>query len=294
MTARHAAVHATLAAALLGAAAVRAAEPPAGDALPAAIVEGLSAEQRRVLAGWAKEAFCYCGCPHTLDQCLREHRTCRHAPRMAALGARLVRAGAKKADLGRTVGAYYASFDKRVRLDVARFGPPLGSPNAPVTLVEFSDFTCPYCQIVRPGLEAFVQARADRVKLVYKPFPIESHPGALEKAQAGEFAREKGRFWAMHDALFEHADAHSVDELADLAAALGLDAAELRAALEDRRFVPKIREAQAEARAAGIRGTPTLFVNGRMLVLPDFSDEGLDFTVEDELEWQKQRGWERD
>lgn len=272
------------------------AEPPApaADGLPADAAEELSAEQRALLADWAKQAFCYCGCPHTVTQCLKEHGSCRHARRMSALAARLVRAGAKKPDLVKMLGSYYASFDKRVALDVGRFGPPLGSPNAPATLVEFSDFTCPYCQIVRPALEAFVQSHADRVRLHYKPFPIESHPGALEKAQAGEWAREKGRFWAMHDALFESTGAHSVDELAALARPLGLAPAELRAALEDQRFLPRIRESQAEARAAGIRGTPTLFLNGRMLVLSDFSDEGLEHTLEDEEEWQQHRGWSRD
>lgn len=296
MTAQRRAFLSALAACLLagptsGRAEGRAAPAPV---LPGVEAEGLTAEQRGVLDGWAGEALCYCGCPHTVSRCLREHGTCRHAKRMATLAVRLLRAGARKADLARTIDAYYASFDRRVRLDVAGFGPPLGNPDAPVTMVEFSDFTCPYCQMVRPRLEAFVQARADRVKLHYKPFPIESHPGALEAAQAGEWAREKGRFWVMHDALFDTPGARSVEGLADLARALGLDPADLRAALEEKRFVEKVRGSQAEARAAGIRGTPTLFVGGRMLVLADLSDEGLEFTLEDEEEWQKNRGWVRD
>ena len=101
---------------------------------------------------------------------------------------------------------YYASFDRRARLDPAEFGPPLGNADANVTLVEFSDFTCPFCRQLRPTLEAFVKARAGRVKLFYKPFPIEGHPGALEAAQAGEWARDAGIFWPMHDALFTAAD----------------------------------------------------------------------------------------
>jgi protein-disulfide isomerase len=296
MIVRRRALHAVLAACLLASPAAGLAEPSAApaSALPGVDTDGLSAEQTSLLSGWAGETFCYCGCPHTVSQCLREHGTCRHARRMATLAVRLVRAGAKKPDLAKTLDAYYASFDRRVRLDVARFGPPLGSPDAPVTMVEFSDFACPYCQMVRPGLEAFVRARADRVKLHFKPFPIESHRGALEAAQAAEWAREKGRFWAMHDAIFEDPGARSVDDLADLARGLGLDPAELRAALEEKRFVEKVRASQAEARAAGIRGTPTLFVGGRMLVLPDFSDEGLELTLEDEEEWQKSRGWLRD
>ncbi len=272
---------------------------PAGAAPPAAELPGvdtdeLSAEQKAVLGAWAKDAFCYCGCPHTVAQCLREHGTCRHAKRMATLAARIVRGGAKRADLEKALDAYYASFDRRVRLETTRFGPPLGNPSAPLTLVEFSDFTCPYCRMVRPKLEAFVQARAERVKLLYKPFPIESHPNALECAQAGEWAREKGRFWAMHDAMFENPGSHAVSDLAALARGIGLEPAELRAAIGDGRYLPRIHESQAEGRAAGLKGTPTLFLNGRMLLLTDYSDEALEHTLADEEEWQAQHGWTRD
>jgi protein-disulfide isomerase len=271
-------------------------EPPASPeaGLPGVALDGLSPDQRQLVLELAKQAFCYCGCPHTLAQCLREHQTCRHAPRMAALAARLARAGARRGELSRLVTSYYASFDKRVRLEVSRFGPPLGNPDAPVTLVEFSDFTCPYCQLVRPVLESFVAARKDRVKLVFKPFPIESHPGALELAQASEWARDQKLFWPMHDALFEDPGSHTPDALAALARRIGGDPESLRAALEDGRFVARIRESQAEARAAGIRGTPSLFLNGRPLVLVDYSEEGLEHTLQDEEEWARNRGWQRD
>ena len=272
----------------------RPAPPAASPDLPGVDTSALSADQKAVLTAWAGDAFCYCGCPHTVSQCLREHGTCRHAKRMASLAARLVRSGARRPDLDKVLDGYYASFDKRVRLDVARFGPPLGNPGAKLTLVEFSDFTCPYCQMIRPTLESFVRARADRVKLHYKPFPIESHPGALECAQTAEWAREKGRFWAMHDALFENPAAHTVSDLADHARALGLDPAELRQVIADGTHLAKIRESQAEARAAGLKGTPTLFLDGRLLLLGDVSDEWLEHTLADEEEWQANRGWIRD
>jgi protein-disulfide isomerase len=270
--------------------------PPAADGgdLPGVALDGLTPDQRKLVEGFARDTFCYCGCPHTLAQCLREHGTCKHAPRMAALAARLARAGAKREELTRLVTSYYASFDRRAKLDAAGFGPPLGDPAAPVTMLEFSDFTCPYCQLVRPALESFVEARKGRVKLVFKPFPIESHPGALEVAQAAEWARGEDLFWPMHDALFSNPGAHTPDELAAIAREVGGDPESLRAALADGRFVPRIRESMAEARAAGIKGTPSLFLNGRPLVLLDLSEEGLEFTLQDEEEWTRQRGWERD
>ena len=295
---------APLAAGLLAASSATAAEEqpaakPAAPAdaagLPGVDLSALSPDQRKLVLDWAKEAFCYCGCPHTVDQCLRTHGKCHHAARMAKLAAHLVQTGAGKAELAKAIDGYYGSFDRRAKLDVSQFGPPRGNASAPVTLVEFSDFTCPFCQKIHAPLSSFVEARADRVKLFYKPFPIDSHPGAYEAAQAGEWARAKGLFWAMHDAMFEHPEAaHSVADLADLARDAGGDAADLRTALQEKTFLPRVKASQAEARQAGLRGTPTLFLNGRMHVLSDFSEEGLEFTVQDEEEWQRNKGWERD
>ncbi len=296
---------AALASAVLAAPAAIAADAPAAPAAPAAGADAgalpgvdlsaLSPDQKKAILDWAKQAFCYCGCPHTVDQCLRTHQKCRHAARMATLAARLLRLGVPKGELQNELDKYYASFEKRAKLDVSQFGPPRGEATAPVTLVEFSDFTCPFCQKVHGPLSAFVAARVERVKLYYKPFPIESHPGALDAAQAGEWARASGIFWAFHDALFEHPNAaHAVGDLADIARSVGGDPAKLREALDAKTFLSKVRGSQAEARAAGILGTPTLFLNGRMHVLSDFSDEGLEFTVRDEEEWQEHGGWERD
>jgi protein-disulfide isomerase len=297
MTPTHVAAAFTLACALAASPSAGASEAPspaAAEAAPALDLTELTPEQQQVFTAWAKTAFCYCGCPHTVEQCLREHRTCKHAPRMAALAARLLRAGAKKDELARIVSGYYASFDKRVRIDVSKFGPPLGDPAAKVTIVEWSDFTCPYCQLVRPVLESFVEARKGRVKLVYKPFPIESHAGALELAQAGEWARDEKLFWPMHDALFASPGSHSPEELAAIAREVGGDGESLKAALESGKYLAKVRDSQAEARAAGIKGTPSLFLNGRALVLMDYSEEGLELTLQDEEEWVANGGWQKD
>jgi len=269
--------------------------PSASDpsaALPGVDLSGLTPEQARLVAEFALEEFCYCGCPHTLSECLRVHPGCRHAPRMARLAVRYAKAGATRADLGRMVTGYYASFDRRAKLDVSDFGPPLGDADAPIALVEFSDFTCPFCQRFRPALEEFVRAHADRVKLFFKPFPIDSHPHAWEAAQAGEWARDHDLLWAMHDRLFEEAPALSVDELAGYARSLGGDPADLRKAIASGTYRPRIEGSREEARTAGIRGTPTLFMDGRML--SDLSGDGLEFTLEDEEEWRANHGWIRD
>jgi protein-disulfide isomerase len=287
---------ATAAPAHAAAPATRAGPAPTADdpaaVLPGVDLSGLTPEQARLVAEFALQEFCYCGCPHTLSECLRVHASCRHAPRMAALAVRYVRAGATRADLARAIGAYYDAFDRRARLDVSDFGPPLGNADAPIALVEFSDFTCPFCQRFRPQLEAFVRTHADRVKLFYKPFPIDSHPNAWEAAQAGEWARAHDLFWPMHDRMFEEAPALTVDDLVGYARALGGDASDLRQAIASGTYRGRIEASRAEARTAGIRGTPTLFMDGRMI--SDLSEDGLEHALEDEEEWRANHGWIRD
>ena len=262
--------------------------------------------QREVLARIAQESFCHCGCPHTLSGCLKEHKSCQHSGRMAALATRLVMganfsSGPQKvaSEIQSALVQHYAGFDskKRAKLNVKDFGPPLGNPDAPITLVEFSDFTCPFCQVQRPRLEAFVEKHAGKVKLHYKPFPlpasIRGHERAWEAAETAEWARDNGFFWKMHDMLFENPRNLSDNDLAGYAVKLGGDPTSLREALATKKYRPRILASQAEARIAGLTGTPTLFVNGRRHVL-DWSDETLEQIIVEEEEWMKNNGWVKD
>jgi len=270
--------------------------PDAAEVLPGVAVEQLTAPQRDVLVRVAREEFCYCGCPHTLSQCLRTHKQCRHAPRMAELASRLAGAGRQAGEILKLLQEYYASFEKprRARLDTARFGPALGDEKAPVTIVEFSDFACPYCQVLKPVLDEFVRARPSRVRLIYKPFPLPQHPRSLEAAIAAEWARGTGSFWRMIDALFAHPRRLSDEDLADRAREIGADPLALREALLSPELRARVEASKSEAVAAGLRGTPTLFLNGRRLVFTDLTAAMLEFTLEDEEEWTRSGGWAKD
>jgi thiol-disulfide isomerase/thioredoxin len=276
-----------------GGAATRAATPD--DPLAGMALDGLSPEVHKLLVEYAKGDYCYCGCPHTVASCLLSHHDCKHAQRMVWLAAGIAtRAGATVEDVRKFVDHYYSSFDHRAKLDTKAFGPPLGDEKAKVTLVEFSDFTCPFCQAFRPVLEAFVAAHPGRVRLYFKPFPIESHPGAIDAAVAGEWARDQGAFWPAHDAFFS-TSGHDLDSLAGAADLLKLDASDLRDAVTSRRLLPRVRASQEEGRVSGVRGTPTLFMNGRLLELPDHNATWLEFTLEDEEEWLENKGqWAKD
>jgi protein-disulfide isomerase len=276
-------------------AAVPAPEAPAPEtALPGIALDSLSPAQRAIVAELATEGFCYCGCPHTVSTCLAKHPGCKHAARMTRLAVRYVAAGGTKVQVSKLLDEYYASFDRRARLDTESFGPPLGDPAAPITIVVYSDFACPFCAAFRPVLERFVEEHGGRVKLVSKPYPIDSHPGAAEAAQAAEWARDRGLYWKLHETLYAHPRALSKDDLVSYAKDLGGDGAALREALETGQYRAKVEASRTEARAAGLQATPTVFIDGRRLVLPDLGPETLELTLEDEEEWRVHRRWERD
>jgi protein-disulfide isomerase len=267
--------------------------PPAIDwsRIPDAVgASSLTAQQKDVLARVLTDEFCHCGCPHTLLGCLTEHKECKHAPRMAALAARLAGLGLSVNEVLKVLTEYYAGFDapKRARFQTA--GKFLGDEKAPVTIVEYADFECPFCQQLRPRLEEFVKRNPGRVKLFFKPFPIAGHPHADVAAQAAEWARDNGIFWEFHDAMFDDPKSLDLDSLVALANRLGKDGESLRKAITDRKYSDRVQGTQFEGRRAGVTGTPTLFWNGRKHVIPDYSDTVLEFILEDEEEWARQ-GW---
>jgi protein-disulfide isomerase len=265
---------------------------PADEALPGVDLSALQPAQREALAGWSQEAFCACGCPHTVSGCLRGHKTCRHAPRMVEFAAGLAAKGATKDEIARAAEAYYSGFDRRARFDLVGMGAPIGDPAAKVAMVVVSDFTCPFCKISVPGVEQFAKDHGTDVRLYAKPFPLASHAGAQEAAEAGEWARDQGRYWEVQALLYEMTEVPTADNLAEVARHAGLDPAALREALASGKYKQRIERAMGEARAAGLTGTPTVYLNGRKL--DDLSQEGLSFALQDELEWVQHGSWIRD
>jgi protein-disulfide isomerase len=138
-----------------------------------------------------------------------------------------------------------------------------GSDDAPVTLVEYGDYECPYCGMAHPIVKAAQQELGDKLRFVFRNFPLaEAHPHARLAAQAAEAAGAQGRFWEMHDMLFEHQDALEPQDLVSYAESLELDIPQFERDLEAGTYAKKVRDDFRSGVKSGVNGTPTFFMNG--------------------------------
>jgi protein-disulfide isomerase len=141
-----------------------------------------------------------------------------------------------------------------------------GSPQAPVMIVEFSDFQCPFCRQVEPTLENLLAKYGGRVSLAYRDFPLrEIHGQAQLAAEASRCAGEQGKFWEYHDLLFANPDKLNGDGLVEHARSLKLDEKQFDSCLSSGRYRGKIEEDLQEGASAGVNGTPGFFINGSFL-----------------------------
>jgi protein-disulfide isomerase len=138
-----------------------------------------------------------------------------------------------------------------------------GSADAPVTLVEYGDYECPYCGMAYPIVKAAQRKLTSQLRFVFRNFPLaESHPHARRAAQAAEAAAAQGKFWLMHDMLFEHQDALEDADLVRYADAIRLDVARFERELEAGLYAKRVRDDFRSGARSGANGTPTFFVNG--------------------------------
>lgn len=139
----------------------------------------------------------------------------------------------------------------------------LGPTHAPVTVVEYGDFECPNCKQAAPAVKMLLTRHPGKVRVVWRNFPLEEvHPHALHAALAAEAAAGQGRFWQMHDLLFENQNHLKRPQLRSYAERLELDLVRFDADMNETRYLQRVREQVEGARASGVRSTPTFFVNG--------------------------------
>lgn len=164
-----------------------------------------------------------------------------------------------------------------------------GRADAPVSIVEFSDFQCPYCQKAYPTVQAVLAKYGDQVNLSYRDFPLRNiHPKAQSAAHASRCAGEQGKFWEYHDSLFELPNQLGDEELALHAATVGMDTEKFKACLDSDRYDDSIEQDVQAGMRAGVTGTPAFFING-ILVSGAQPASVFEKTIESELAAHKQR-----
>lgn len=139
-----------------------------------------------------------------------------------------------------------------------------GYEDAPITIVEFSDFQCPACKSVQPLIEELLSNNKNKFRLAYRHFPLPSHVHAAKSAEAAECAGEQGRFWEMHDMLFANQYLEK-DDLERYASEVGLDTSRFVTCLESGRFVDKVNADIKAGKSYGVKAVPTFFINGRVI-----------------------------
>jgi protein-disulfide isomerase len=142
--------------------------------------------------------------------------------------------------------------------------PAMGPANAPITIVEFSDYQCPFCKRAEPAVKQVMDTYKDKIRLVFRDYPLPFHPDAKPAAEAAGCANAQGKFWEYHTKLWD-SPSFKPEDLKKIAGDVGLDAAKFDACVKDGAMKAEVEKDMQEGQAVGVNGTPAFFINGRML-----------------------------
>ena len=238
-------------------------------ALPGVDLSGLSASQKTTVLKILREQDCPCGCSMKMAQCRMEDPSCSYSHGMAATIVQAVKEGKNEQQaIAAASASRWAHVQQPSILDAPVSIPVAGAPqrgpaNAPITIVEFSDFQCPYCAAAVPQIDALLKDYPTQVKLIFKQFPLESHSHAAYAAAAALAAQKQGKFWQMHDAMFANRDNLTAQNILALAQNLGLDTKRFQSDLNSTEVRETITRDVQDGDTAGVQGTPTIFINGQ-------------------------------
>ena len=163
--------------------------------------------------------------------------------------------------------------------------PVKGPADAPVVMVEFSDFQCPFCAKATPLIDSVLGAYPKEVKFVYKEFPLTMHPNALPASRAALAAQRQGQYWEMHDKLFANQQALQPDNFKQYAQELGMDVAKFEQDMNSPEVQQQIQEDMQLARQSAVNGTPTLFLAGKRV--QNRSLDGIKQMIDEALKQEK-------
>jgi len=254
---------------LLAAALLFAQDWKTASTLPAVDMDGLTAAQKATVLKILRAHDCTCGCNMKLAQCRVEDPGCSFSRGLASVIVDAIKQGkSESAAMAAAEASRFAHPPEHKLLDdpvaIPTAGSPVtGAPDARVTLVEFSDFQCPYCAKAVTEIDAVLKAYPNQVKLIFKQYPLDSHPQASISAAAALSAYRQGKFWEMHYALFANRTRLSRKTILDLATGLGLDMKRFTADLDSAEMKKAVARDVADGDSVGVDSTPTVFIDGQ-------------------------------
>ena len=238
------------------------------DDLPRVEMTGLTAVQKRAVLKLVREQDCSCQCGLKTAECLLADPQCSYSRALAAIAVKGVKDGKSLLEISKLMdispkARRPKTLEDPVKLSVAG-APVIGPSDAKITMVEFSDFECPYCSAAAVHMREIMAAYPKEIKLIYKQFPLSMHSHAALAAAASLAANDQGRFWQMHDIMFANFRKLSRENMLVWAREIGLDVDKFQADLDSGKYKKVIDKDLAEGETAGVYGTPAFFINGKL------------------------------
>ena len=230
---------------------------------------GLTAAKKTTALHALRNYNCTCGCGMKVAECRVKDPSCSYSRALSGTIVDAIRKGKTElAAVEEAKASKHGHVAEAKLLDDPVAIPTLGSPtmgpaNARVVLVEFSDFQCPYCVKAVAKINAILKAYPNDVRLIFKQFPLETHPQASISAAAALAAHNQGKFWEMHDTLFANRTQLSRQNILGWAAKLGLDMKRFTADLDSDAIKKAVIKDTQDGDKAGVEGTPTVFIDGQ-------------------------------
>jgi len=240
--------------------------------VPGIDTSALTPREKREWSAQLREVIAPCkDTPVTLAECIQEKRDCSACLPAAEYLRKQVQAGRPKKA---RADAYTKRFDsKEVKTIDVEGSPTKGPKDALVTIVEWADFECRACKGISPILDAMVHRFDGQVRLVYKFYPLKSHPNGEIAARSGIAAQNQKKFWPMHDAMFDNQGRLARSDLEKLARGLDLDLKQFKKDLTEDVTAERIAKDMKQGESLGLEGTPLVFVNGRELDMSQISEQ---------------------
>jgi protein-disulfide isomerase len=238
-------------------------------ALPNVDFSGLSSAQRTFVLKVVRETDCTCQCGMKVAECRVKDPSCSYSTGFAKELVDALRSGKSEPDaleLAKASRWGHATpprlLEDPVKIPISG-SPSTGPQDAKITVVEFSDFQCPYCAQAIPQIKAVLHAYPKQVRLIFKQFPLEIHSQAELAAEAALAAQKQGKFWEMHDSMFANRTQLSRENILSFAKGAGLDMNRFTADMDSTAVREAIVRDVQDGEQAGVQGTPTLFINGQ-------------------------------